>query len=360
MQSPTRIVHIIPTFSSGGAERLVLEYAVHLDHKEYDVSVASCVEDGELRPLVEKTGVDVCVGSRKLHGGRIGALRFVWKFLLQQKPDILHSHLISSDVFAFLYTRFYRQTRWVTTLHNVEHNRPWWYHIVWRFILKKADKIIAVSPVVASYAEKTFGLSSDDVQIVLNGIDLERWEPVAQVPVLQNSTMQIATIGRFEEQKGHTYLFDALVQIKDLDWQYHIFGDGSLRDVLEKKAKDLGIDERIIWHGVVSTLPDQLMKIDIVVQPSLWEGLSLTVMEAMAAGKILVTTDPAAEGLAKDKKTAYIVPVAHSDSLAIALRRIYTHKEEASTIATEGRSYAKNHFSFDAHLEALTAVYHSL
>ena len=355
-----KIIHIVPTFSAGGAERLVLEYAQHLDRATYEVTVASCVEDGELRSLIEATGVDVYTSSRKTQRGRIGAFIALWKFVNTKKPAIIHSHLISSDVFAFVYTRFHKATRWVTTLHNVEHNRPWWYHLVWRMILLHADQVIAVSSAVATYAKETFRLPADHIHLVLNGIDLKRWMHTAKAPLFTQTPLQLATIGRFETQKGHTFLFDALAQIRDIDWQYHTFGDGSLRDALVQQAEDLGIADRIVWHGIVSDLPDALRHIDVVVQPSLWEGLSLTVMEAMAAGRVLLTTTPAAAELATHGETAYVVPEAHADALADALRHIHDDNRAAARIAAAGKKYAWDHFSFDVHLAALTSVYTSL
>ncbi len=359
MKKKQRIVHIVPTFDAGGAERLVLEYATHLDKNAYEVYVASCVRSGALEQLLRDTGVEVFNASRAQYGGRLGAWRALKKFLDDVQPDIIHSHLISSDVSAYLYKRKHPQVTWVSTLHNVEHNRPWWYHKVWQYILPKADQVVAVAPVVAQYAIDAFKLQKADVDIVLNGIDTKKWRKTSQAPVFASQTVHIATIGRFEEQKGHTYLLDALSKIQDSDWQYHTFGDGSLRAELEAQAKQLGIFERITWHGVVHDLPEQLTHIDVVVQPSLWEGLSLTVMEAMAAGRVLVASSTAAATLVEHDKTGYVFPVQDVEALKEILLDIVDKRAHAQDIARAGHTYAMDTFSLDTHMASLIKEYTS-
>ncbi len=353
-----KIVHIIPTFSTGGAEMLVSKYYRYIPSEEFEVYVASGVEDGELRKRFEDTS-RLFVGSRSKDGGRFGAWKKLRKFLRELKPDIIHSHLISSDFFAWWYKRFSGNTvRWVVTLHNVEHHTSLPRRFLWRCILPRADKIIAVSKAVADYAISELKVPAQLITVVLNGVELE---PLLTVPTFnQKHLLDIATIGRLEIQKGHTYLLDALSKLKNFSWSLHIFGDGAERVHLQNKAKALGIDKYITWGGVVENVPERLNEIGVIVQPSLWEGLSLVVMEAMAAGRVVVGSNAAAAELIDDAKTGYVVPSKDSAALAEKLRYIFEHPTEAVQVGEEARRYAEQHFSFNEHVKQIVGVYNSL
>jgi len=337
----------------------VLEYATHLDPTMYEVHVASCVDDGTLLPAFEQTEVHLFVGSKHKQGGRLAILRDLKKYVREIRPDIIHTHLMSGDTVGYLLKRTFPSITWISTLHNTEYDRPWYYRAVWRFILQRADKIVAVSDGVKTYAEKTFHMLPERIIMIPNGIDTARWKHI-DTKLFANIPYQLATIGRLEEQKGHTYLLDALASLPEQNWEYHLYGDGSLRDNLSKQAQDLGIASNICMHGNVDNLPEELATIDLVIQPSLWEGMSLTVMEAIAAGKPVLATFPAAEGILEDTNTGYIVSPADPQMLRVALERILSHTDEAIQIAKAGRKKALKDFDINKHIERIEKIYHSV
>lgn len=351
------ILHIIPRYYPGGAERMVLSYVRYLDQTDYDVHVASCVDDGDLLDSFQRVSDRIFVGAKDIQGGRLSIWKALKTYITTIKPDIIHTHLLSSDVVGYLAKRAYPGVQWVVTLHNVEYRTHWIKRVVWKHILKKADAIIAVSPAVARYAEEAWGIARGRMTVVPNGIDLARWEALDASCLFDQESYQIATIGRLEEQKGHTYLLRALSGLKGVSWEYHIFGDGSLREQLESEALQLGIAQHVQFHGNVDNVAERLAMIDVVVQPSLWEGMSLTVMEAMAGGRPVLTTVPAGEGLIEDSQTGYIVPEADSDALARRLKEIFQATDMARDVAHAGREHAEQVFGIENHIQAIQAVY---
>jgi glycosyltransferase involved in cell wall biosynthesis len=443
-----KILYIFPRFTTGGAERLVLQYTQSLSKKKYDIAVASVVETGELLTQFDEQRIELFVGSRKTDRGRIGVAIKFKKFVRSFEPDIVHTHLFGGDLYGYLIKRFWKPSvEWIVTLHNVEHNTSWIRKRVWRYILQYADQVIAVAPRVERFAEQYFGLdsqidclSSNDhihsslpkisedqtvgsmknergrsavhlqrsVQTVLstkqtplvsryfasqpkisneqtvgsirkglgrssvqpqrglqsgnsqlitllNGIDLKQWLLVSQKK--QVGTVQIATIGRLEEQKGHRFLFDALAKLIEYDWELHVFGEGSLLKDLKKRAKRGRFDSHVHWHGAVQDLPKQLETIDVVVQPSLWEGMSLVIMEAMTAGKLVVASDTAGEGLIIDGKTGLLVPTGTTNALADVLEHVLNDKERFEDIGKNAREFAKDTFGIKKHIVELEEVY---
>lgn len=353
------IVHIVPKFCFGGAERLVALYAKKHDYDAFDVHVIACVADGPLRTLFAGSKATIFAADRSTYGGRYGAWKALRQYLDDIKPDVIHTHLLTSDVLGFVYRmRAKKRPFWVSTQHNVEDSRPWLYKKIWRFILPKADRVVAVAPRVYDYAHLKFGVPKDRLQLVLNGIELAKWIPAAAEPVFRSNELHIGTIGRFETQKGHTYAFDALAQLpSDLEWTYHLFGTGVLEPELRAQAESLGILPRIVWHGVVDDMEDRIGALDIVLQPSLFEGLSLVILESMAAGRVVLTTPAGGEGVITDGTNGYIVPSEDSAAIANAITSISEHRDAAGAAAAAGAALAAETFDIQKNVSSLENIY---
>jgi len=361
MLNKKKILHIIPVYAIGGAENLVLHYARNLDKEKYEMYVANTVEDGELRKKLEDAGVHVFVGSRKKDGGRFAVWRKLKKYIYELEPDLIHTHLLGADFFGYwIKVGAHWPVKWVSTQHNVEFNTNILRRILWRFVLREADKVIAVSQAVYNYSNKHFRVPKEKLQLILNGVELSPWLKVSSKVQSKDNKFHLATIGRLEKQKGHRYLMEALSKLKDLPLHWHIYGDGKLKIELQIIARHFNIDKKISWHGVVDDIPNQLVNIDLVVQPSLWEGLSLVVMETMAAGKCVLTTNPAGDELIRDKETGYLIPAKDVDALFEALRYLFENKGERDVVASKAREYSKENFGLGKNIDGVESVYSGL
>ncbi len=353
-----KILYLIPCFATGGAEMMVYELAKNLDKEKYEAYTASSVEDGELKEKFAENNLNIFVGSRQKQGGRRGVWRELKKYINEIKPDLIHSQLIISDAFGYWFKKKYK-IPWVCGLQNVEYDRPWYYRALWRYILPKADSVIVVSPVVKEYALKYLNVLEKQLKVVLNGVDLEPWLKVPKISFSIN-TLQIATIGRVEKQKGHIYLLRALSKIRDISWQWHIFGAGSLQGILQKEAKKLGINQQIIWHGITANLSQELANIQLIVQPSLWEGLSLVVMESMASGRCVIASQAAGQDLIAHGQNGYIVANKDVAGLESIIREVFNNKEEMKRMGLNARQYAMTNFSLENNVREVEDIYDEL
>lgn len=362
MQKKIKILHVIPRYVIGGAEKLVYHYANLLDKNKYEIHVASCVEDGELREQFEKlSDVHVYVGSKSKAGGRVATYRKLWRYAKEIKPDIIHTHLLSADFFGFLSKLIWKnKILWITTQHNLEENTSALRKIFWRIILKKADRVIVVSKSVEKFSLENFKIKKSKCTLLLNGIDTKNWSQISMNKLFTHQKIQIACVGRFWEQKGHVYLLEALSKITSFDYELHLFGDGPLKEFLIKKSKAFDVYEKIIWHGAIPNLADYLADIDIVVQPSLWEGLSLVIMEMMSAGRPIVATEPAGRELLQDKVTGLVVPAKDSNKLAQEISYVVGNQKEAILFAKKAREFANKNFDISKNVLGLQNIYKDL
>jgi glycosyltransferase involved in cell wall biosynthesis len=168
----------------------------------------------------------------------------------------------------------------------------------------------------------------------------------------------MATIGRLTIQKGHRYLFEALSLFpKHISWQLHVYGDGELRNDLHVLAVRYGIDTHVVFHGVVSDVSQVLRSISIIVQPSLWEGLSLVVMEAMAAGRSIVTTDAGGSGIVIDGESGFVVPSRDAQTLVSALTMACTDVSRSVQYAHAAKTFALQALDIEGNMEKVIQVY---
>ena len=367
-----KILQLIPRFTVGGAERLALEYAKRLPAFGFSVTVASVRGGGELvedyRLLFEPesqsrrqtTDYRLLVGEDGWVFAFFHTLKRLRAYVREGQPDIIHTHIFSSDVAGYLLKRWFPQIKWISAQHNVARQHSWWRQLVLRHILRRADRVIAVSPRVAHDSRSRFGVSEERLALLPNGIALAPWLVVEAAGLLSSPTLRLATIGRLTQQKGQDILLRALARVPDIAWQLDIFGEGEDRQRLESLVQELGLQERVRFHGAVDDLPKRLQDIDVVVAPSRWEGMSLTVMEAMAAGRVIIASNPAGEGLIEDMKTGIIIKAEcrmQNAELVDALRWVGTHRMEAKTMAENARQHATEYFGIEKHLQMLTGVY---
>lgn len=357
----TKVLHIVPRFYPGGAERLAFEYVTRLDSKRFDTYIASCVEDGPLRQEFDIDKKHIFIGSRKKHGGRIGVAKKLKKYVARVKPDIIHTHLLGADGFGYLCKKKSgRSSKWVSTQHNVEHKTPAWRRFLWKRMLRRVDVAIPVSSAVEQYVSNKFKVPREKIITIPNGIALEPWTDIPYTQLFSQKAAQFATIGRLEEQKGHTYLLKALSHLSDLDWHLHVFGDGAQEHALQQEAHKLGLMRRISWHGAVDTISEDIVQIDLVIQPSLWEGRSLVVMEAMAAARGVLVSSAAGADLVEHNKSGLVVPTRDVAALTNMIRFAIAHKDALRKMAGAARRHAKKYFDIQDNISAVEDIYASL
>jgi glycosyltransferase involved in cell wall biosynthesis len=199
-------------------------------------------------------------------------------------------------------------------------------------ILAASTKVIAVSESVADHVIR-LGAGPEKVVVVPNGVDTDRFRPTTDRR--ENS---IVFVGRLFSNKGPEDALEAFSQLARRDWQLVYVGDGPMRRHLQIRASQLGLAGSVQFLGTRDDVPDLLGKSAIVVRPSLTEGRSLTIMEAMASGACVVASDivPNRE-LIQHGVTGILIPVGDRVLLAEALRQLVDDPGRRSDIGLAAR-----------------------
>jgi len=215
--------------------------------------------------------------------------------------------------------------------------------------------MVAVSTQVRDYAIKREKARENRLVVIQNGIEplTKRSKPRATVRKeigLSADSLMLLTVGRLTIQKGHAVLLEAIAQLAPAypRAQFAFAGDGPLRPSLQIQADRLGIGNRVHFLGVQEDVASLLFASDVFVQPSLWEGLSLALLEALFAGVPVVATR--VEGVVdvvEDEKSALLVAPGEVDPLAAALVRVIDDRGLRTRIARAGQDRAEKNFGID-------------
>jgi glycosyltransferase involved in cell wall biosynthesis len=199
-------------------------------------------------------------------------------------------------------------------------------------ILTASTKVIAVSESVAAHVIE-LGTSPEKVVVVPNGVNTERFQPTDV-----SRANEIVFVGRLISNKKPDDALEAFARLDRQDWQLVYVGDGPMKRHLQRRASRLGIGQSVKFLGTRADVPEILAEAAIVVRPSLTEGRSLAILEAMASGACVVASDivPNRE-LIEHGVTGILTPVGDRVFLAEALNRLVKDSATRSSIGVAAR-----------------------
>jgi glycosyltransferase involved in cell wall biosynthesis len=341
-----RIQHVITTLGVGGAEKHLLDLAGAQVERGHEVRVAYLKGEGELTRDFEARDVTVLSLANSLEYGlsllpvigRILGLRAVLADALREfQPDIVHTHLLKADSLGVLAARSAGIRAIVSSKHNDERALlKWPVSVVHGWLAKSVTRTIALSDHVARFTAEHGRVPAERITRIYYGVDAERLAPRrrrsevrAELGLAEDARVLIC-VGRLAAQKDHPTLLAALAELPP-EVQLLIvggdpFGDGETR--LAALADTLGLGGRARFLGIRHDVPDLLGASDLFVLPSLWEGLGLVFLEAMAARLPLVASNVSAiPEVVDDGTTGWLVPPGDPDALARAVSRALADEE---------------------------------
>jgi glycosyltransferase involved in cell wall biosynthesis len=231
-------------------------------------------------------------------------------------------------------------------------------HTIGRYILRRADAVLAVSESVRAHVIG-LGANAARVSVAPNGVDHGRF---GLPPVTAGDDPLIVSVGRLLTNKGSHLLVEAVGELRrsGVDCRVALVGDGPLRATLEARANELGVADRIQFVGHVRDPEAWLAKAAVVVRASYTEGLSLAVIEAMAAGRCNIVSDIAPNReLIKDGSNGLLFSCGDAIDLARAIRAAVTDGDLRERLARQAQADSQQ-YTWDRmavlHAEALLAV----
>lgn len=347
----------------------MLDLVRTLDKDKFE-SVVLSFTDGPMVEKMKRDGITTyVVPTEKPFDARVWGK--VKEILKKEAIDILHAHGTRANSNTFYAARslhiplLYTVHGW--SFHNDQHPIVKKVRAMSeRFLVKNATKTICVSE--NNYKDAAALFNMQNAIVIKNGIDLGKFNPDRQFRDirselgLQQDAIVVGYIARITAQKDPFTFLRALAKIPaDLNVQFLIVGDGDCKQAMLQLADELGITSRIVFENFREDLPDILHAIDIFCLPSLWEGLSLALLEAMAMRKAVIAT--AIDGTMEvitDKKNGLLFPVGNADQLGDALLLLINNKTLRDSLGAAAAATVREKFNLERMVKQVGLVYTEL
>ena len=293
------ILHIVSRLPIGGVENMILQEISGYDSNRFKARVCCMKEGGEIAKALEAAGYTVNILNKmKGHGFDLGLIKALYSIVKKGNIHILRTHQYHANLYGRITGTLAGVPVIIPTFHNVYESpdKPKLHRRLFNSLLAiSSDALIGVSESVASDIKKFDIVNPQKVKVIYNGIDLRKFRiAISKAEArslfgLPEDSIIIGTIGRLTEQKGHRYLIEAAARLQGSCLV--VAGDGPLMEDLTKISNINKVNCIFTGHVSPQKVPFFLKSLDIFSFPSLWEGLPVALVEAMASGLPVVATD---------------------------------------------------------------------
>jgi glycosyltransferase involved in cell wall biosynthesis len=274
--------------------------------------------------------------------------------------DVVHLHTKRAHVLSLWLPCSGNRPKWVVTRRmDYPEAKSWLTGYLYN---RRVDGVVAISRTIRDLLVSA-GVAPRRIRLIHSGIDPRRYDRQPDRPMGGADVTVVGCLARLEERKGHRFLLEAAACLKarGLNLKYQIAGDGPSRAQLEQLTRQLGLRDEVRFLGFVADTAEFLTKIDMFVMPSLFEGLGVAALEAMAARRAVIATS--AGGLAEsvvDGITGILVPPGEPTALAEAIAKLVRAPSLAAEMGRQGRERVMQHFTLTEMAQHNEAFYYEL
>ncbi len=364
------VLQFLTLFGIGGTERQVLNLVQGLDTSRFGVEVACLKRWGALLPEMEATGVPITeykTTSLYNHMAIWNQMRFL-KHLRKRNIEIVHTYGFHSNVFAIPAARLAGAAAVVASIRDTgEHLTPMQRRVE-KLFCRMADCVVTNAEAVRKRLTDE-GYAAEKIVVIHNGIELTRY---ARKPAesglhrelgVPSNTPLVAVFARLNELKGIEYFLRAVAGLihRFKHVRFLVVGDGSSRLELEKYAQQLGLTKHVVFLGFRLDVPTLLSEISVSVLPTLSEGLSNSLLEAMAASVPVVATRVGGNSeVVQGGITGLLVPPRDSEALGRAIAQFLDQPSLGTKFGLAGRERVTKRFALDQMTRATERLYEGL
>ena len=361
------VLFIIKPERGAGAEMVLVEAAARLNPERFKIICGLLTPDAEKVIPANLPTVDFRMPG--LNGWVW--LRFFWQLcwvIYRHRVKLLHVNSYVPGNYARLAAALMQVPIVIDHWHGFTRFNAK-RRLICRFLGRFTDLSIAVSQGVRDYLVRQGGLNPAKVRVVANGVDIAAIDAARSGPLvrrelgLPEGLPVIGLVGRLDHWgKGHKELFTAMAQLKERHPVHAlIVGGGRRIDEVKALAASLGLAGQVHFLGPRRDVPDLLNAMDIFVLPSYSEGVSLALLEAMAAGlPVIVSRVGGLPEVVTDGENGLLIPPRDAESLAGALERLLADPDFAKKLGQNARKHVREHYSLERLGREINEIYEEL
>lgn len=371
------ICHVVGNSSFGGGSMIVLALAKKASSEGLRVHVVAT--DREFIRQLTAAGIEVvpldCI-ERSVNPYRdVRGAYLLYRHFKVAQYDLVHTHTTKAGMIGRFAATAAKVPHVVHTVHGFAfHEESGRTAIKVIAALERiaagwCHRIVCVSRFHREWALRLHIAAADKIVAIPNGINAPAVPPDFDRAAFRCSLgvdegeLLIVGVGRLAPQKGFTHLIDAAAKLGDLgaSCRFLVAGEGPQRSDLERKIAEAGLMDRFGLLGYRGDVGSLYLAADIIVQPSLWEGLSISLLEAMSLGRPIVTTEISSNReVVGDSGSVVLVPAADSAALAAAIRDLVADADRRATISELARSVYQDGYTEAGMTDAYLDLYREM
>lgn len=341
-----KIIHVIQSLVIHGAEKMLVDMALYQKKAGHDITVVSqYARWGNMyEEMLERAGIRVVYFGKPV-GFNLRHMAELTKFIKKEEPDVVHTHLHA----AIYLIPYYICNKKCAKIHTVHSVATYEFGMVHRMMQRFAYAFLGEVPVsICKSVQETMKREYKSLKnppIIYNSIVRSEFD----LPRSEHKNFVLINVASHTDVKNQSLLLNAFAKAvtKNNNIRLRLVGDGPNRRKLENQADDLGIKEFVEFLGIRHDVPHLLSKSDVFILSSDTEGLPLSILEALAAGLPIISTDVSgSKDIITDSESGFIVPVGNCDEMAEKILLLAENKELTSRISQYNKEYSKE-FDFD-------------
>lgn len=369
-----RVLHLVHAFQTGGAERVVLDLTRH-GSRSIENHVCSLCEPHDLTSQLDSERVGfTCLHKRS--GNDLRVIAALAGLIDEERIEVVHAQGWGTFVEGLLAAKWLakRRAAFIFAFHgksmeDVARGVPLRRRIAQRVAQWFTDACVAPACHMADDYARTIGLRRDRIEVIPNGVDIGRFGPGSRRDArsalgLGADDFVIGFVGRLDPVKDIRGLVEVFARFrKNLPLNRErarllIVGDGTERGTAESVIADRGLGESVLLTGLRTDIPQCMAAMDIYLQPSYYEGHSLTILEAMAAGLPVVSTSVGGTPeIIEDGRSGLLYRPGDYEQMAAAMLSLYGQPALRAEIGNSGRKRVAEHFSVDTMVRRYEELY---
>lgn len=353
-----KICQIIPDLPMGGAETMCVTLSIQLKRMGHTVCVISLYDcDTILSRRLTDAGITLlCMGKKPgLDPACIPQLR---KAIKAFSPDVIHTH-IHALKYAYAAALGFRIPM-LRTIHSVANQDAEADTFINRLLFSRMGVVpVAISESIKETAAQHYKLDRNHIPVILNGVDLSRCIP--RECAENNETLKLLHIGRFHEAKNHRVIMEAMAILKarEIPVTLDCYGDGDLLPEISDSIARLDLQDTVHLCGVSADVFPILHNADIFLLPSVWEGIPMTIIEAMGTGLPIIASNVGGIPDMIENGVSGLLIAPNAQALADAIQALSEDMHLRSRLA-KGALEKVHRFSAEEMANGYVSLYHTV
>jgi sugar transferase (PEP-CTERM/EpsH1 system associated) len=355
--TPVRLLHVIDELALGGTELAMVRLARHLDTERFESHVCAFLSGAVEAELQNAALPYVIIAKRRAFDASLLLRLTAW--VKREHVQLIHCRSLQGILYGGLAALLTR-VPFVCSIHGENTLRLQRAVPILRFSARCARALLTVSESLKSLTAQTVGIPPERIRVIYNGVDLNKFsrDRVQGHPIPHAA--HVGCVGTLRPVKGHSYLVEAIAEVRQNipHVRLSLAGDGPMRDELEHLQQSLGLNGNVSLLGQRDDVHELLRQFDVFALPSLSEGISNALLEAMAVGLPVIATNVGGNPeVVRHGATGLLVPPQDSRALADALLQILSDPDRRQKMGRRGRERVETHFSLSAMARNYERIY---